>query len=319
MKKAITVICIAVLLCVVLCGCGGFRLISIGNGDAGNFDSRFDNGASYSYGSAEITDSITDVEIEWASGSVDITCGGDKISFEESANKELTDENRMVWSVQGSQLVIKFARDNSFHALWFSKTLRLTLPEAFCAESFCIDCASADTNADSLCAKRLELSSASGKIVVGSIDANDVEISAASGNVDIAQSGSCGELDISTASGKVSAKLDEVRELGVDTSSGEVNVSANMLGRAGIDTASGDVRLTVFNSFDNTEIETASGAVSLFLPESQGLTAEIDTASGKLDSDIPITFKSGNYVCGDGSARLEIDTASGDITLGRAK
>ena len=313
MKKAVCVICMASLLCTALCGCGSFRLISI--------PVRGSSGAAtaYSSGNAEITDRITDVEVEWAAGSVDIIYAGDKIVLEESANRALNDENRMAWSVDGTRLVIKFTKDNVFGSISFAKALTLTLPEEFRAQSISVSCASAAMKAEYLSAKRLELSSASGKIVVGSIDADDVEISAASGDVDIAQSGSCGELDISTASGKVFAKLDEVSELGIDTASGKVNVSANVLGRAGIETASGGVSLTVFDSFDNTEIETSSGDVSLMLPKAQGFTAEIDTASGELESDLPLALKGGVYVCGDGSARLEIDTASGDITLGRAK
>ena len=313
MKKAVCVICMAALLCAALCGCGSFRLISI--------PVRGSSGAAmaYSSGNAEITDRITDVEVEWAAGSVDIIYAGDKIVLEESASRELNDENRMAWSVDGTRLVIKFTKDNVFGSINFAKALTLTLPEEFRAQSISVSCASAAMKAEYLSAKRLELSSASGRITVGSCEADEIEISTASGDVDVAQSGKCGELEIDSASGKVSARLDRVDELSIDTASGSVEVSADTIGEAGIETSSGGARLTVYSAFDELEIDSASGRVSLLLPEAQGFTALVDTASGRLESDLALAFKGGRYVYGSGSARLEIDTSSGDITIGCAK
>jgi len=315
MKKAITLVCISALLCTALCGCGSFKLIDIGlKGSAGN-----DRG-SYSSGAAEITDTVKDIDISWASGLVDITYdSGSSIKLEESANEELSSDSCMVWSVEGTRLVIKFSRNNIINANGLRKTLVLTLPEALRADSITISCASADTKAASLSAKRLNISSSSGSIELGSVDSDDIELSSASGEISIAQTGKCEEAEFYSSSGRIYGTFDTVNGLDVETSSGKTEIIANVLDEADIDTSSADVSLTVKQSFRDIGVSTASGAVKLLLPEAQGFTAELDTASGDFESDLALLFKNGEYVYGNGSAELEVDTSSGNVTIGCAK
>ena len=56
--------------------------------------------------------------------------------------------------------------------------------------------------------------------------------------------------------------------------------------------------------------------MTLKLPEISGFTLDLDARPSKLNSSLAMTKKGDDqYVFGDGSARLRIDTTSGDIRI----
>jgi len=185
----------------------------------------------------------------------------------------------------------------------------------------------------------LTVGTASGDVDVnGDFGDQDVTCGTASGDVTVG--GTMGSLEASTASGDVKATVDsQMREFNAGTASGDIvfhgkaekarlstasgDITAkDLMGRASLSSASGDIEATWsrVTPGDEIHVDTASGDVSLVLPQGAKVSGYIDTASGDIDSDFPghsdhrhrhFRFEEdeGNGVT------LEVDTASGDVEV----
>lgn len=249
----------------------------------------------YTTGETTVTDKVESLDIEWASGAVEIVYG-DRVSVTETANRTLDERTSLQWYLDGTTLSIRFCEPGRLTSpLNLQKTLTVTLPEGTKLGALNISSASGDVTTAVIAAQTANIDTASGAIQTELIGCETVEIDTASGNAELVLS-ECGDVDISSASGKIEASL---------TDCGSVE----------LDSASGAVGLKVTGELRSLSVDTASGDVTLTLPETLGFTAEVDTASGKFESELPVSMSGGRYVCGDGAAALELDTASGDITI----
>lgn len=160
----------------------------------------------------------------------------------------------------------------------------------------------------------LEVSGAKGDIsleaVSGDITADklngDVRVTAVSGDVTL--TGVVGPVEVETVSGEM--KLDGVRSKSVrtETVSGELEYDGSLDadGRYEFHSHSGDLRLQV--------------------PSNAGATVRVETFSGSVESDFPMTMQPGDhgmngrpkrleFTFNGGGARLTAETFSGDITI----
>ncbi|HEX8091841.1 MAG TPA: DUF4097 family beta strand repeat-containing protein [Blastocatellia bacterium] len=149
-----------------------------------------------------------------------------------------------------------------------------------------------------------KLSTASGNIevrdVIGLLHARS-----ASGEITV--TGVSGSIDVSTASGNV-----RVRE-----ASGTVNASA----------ASGnvEVEITSVEGAEDMKFTSASGNVNVKAPANLDATVDMSSVNGSLKTDFPLEVKEPQYGShrsahgrlGNGSRRLKIGSASGDVSLTR--
>ena len=78
-----------------------------------------------------------------------------------------------------------------------------------------------------------------------------------------------------------------------------------------------NVTLTAADMPENVSIDSASGDGMIYVPENSDFTANIDTASGDFNTDIPLTHKGDKYICGSGNNKINIDTASGDVSINK--
>ena len=167
----------------------------------------------------------------------------------------------------------------------------------------------------------LNLDTGSGDITVDGAD-GDLWADTGSGNVD-ARNVRGEEIDADTGSGDVRLEDVEARSIGVDTGSGNVEVLGARTERVGVDTGSGDVRVETTSGSATFSVDTGSGDVEIAVPDSYSGTVLIETSSGELHSDMPITLlrRSDDEIEGrigeGGSARIEIETGSGDVSLRR--
>ena len=320
MKKTISILTTLILICsFVLSGCGLVHIGSDGDADLiSNVNGDFEYGDidEFLVGGATISEKIDAVVIDWPAGKVSVkNTSDDKISFSETSDKELTDDMKLRYHVDGTTLFIVYSLPKIISLKNTNKNLKLDLPETFAANSFTVYLASADIEAERIVSKNTIINSASGSIGVNVEGADRIELSAASGDIHLMQKGTVKEIEIDTASGKVSAVTGNIGELSIDTASGDVELSSDSVGKFDFETASGKVKLGIRDAFNDGEIETASGGVTLTLPEKQGFALEYDTASGDFDSGLPLKMNNGGYVYGDGSARLEVETASGGLQI----
>ena len=98
------------------------------------------------------------------------------------------------------------------------------------------------------------------------------------------------------------------------TTSGEIDADGESAGTAKVGCTSGDIRLHL-GAFDELRIDTTSGDVTAALPTEPGYRARVTTTSGSFNADVPLSKDGDEYLCGDGSGRVEIQVTSGDVRL----
>lgn len=157
----------------------------------------------------------------------------------------------------------------------------------------------------------------------GDVDVRDVEgqlvLDTGSGSVRL--EGSAGdEALIDTGSGSVTATGVTARDLTIDTGSGDVTVEQVTADRLELDTGSGSVTVGLVSDVSNLTVDTGSGSVTIRAPADLGAQIEVETGSGGIETDFPMTLtrRSENGLSGtlgDGEGRIVIDTGSGDVRL----
>jgi hypothetical protein len=165
----------------------------------------------------------------------------------------------------------------------------------------------------------LKAETASGDITVGNTQ-GDLELETASGDIEI-RSANGQRINAETASGSITVNDARAQALNVETASGSIRVTASSAPTVKAETASGSVRVELTGEVRDVEISTASGTAEAVLPANFAGEVELETASGDLDVDFPMTVsrQSRNHLRGTigqgGSARVSLSAASGDVRL----
>lgn len=188
------------------------------------------------------------------------------------------------------------------------------------AEEASITTASGEVSLEKLKAEEASITTASGEVSLEELEAEEAGINTASGDVRL-QRLEAADITISTASGEV--RIQEVNgRLDCTTASGDVYVDGGS-GYGEIGTASGEVKMFFAELTGDLSVNTASGDVTLALPEDSSFTFEADTASGDIDTffdDVLRFSKKGNQAGGvvnedTAGRKVEIETTSGDIRI----
>ncbi len=196
--------------------------------------------------------------------------------------------------------------------------LDIKLPRAAELE---IGVVSASVAVAGLAGRRLEIDSVSGKVRVDG-SAREVEIASISGAITVSGRGE--RLQVETVSGDIDASAVAER-LRFETVSGRVNVETGPYREFDASSVSGDIALRGTPAADSRlDAETMSGDVRLRLGADFSGQINAETFSGSLRSDFGSVREPGHGPgrslearVGDGSARLRIETFSGDIELRR--
>jgi hypothetical protein len=186
----------------------------------------------------------------------------------------------------------------------------------------------------------LELDSVSANIDVQGSAASQMEVNSVSGDVQVLAS-SPGKLSVDTVSGNVMLKLTS-SQVSVNSVSGDLNLLGHLKGQVELETVSGNVKLDtpvlsqlMFNtvSGDGTfktrlaadgkiEMESVSGHLGLSLPSDSSARIEIETFSGDISSAVGKveeeeygSSESLNTSIGAGKGQVNLNSMSGDIQL----
>lgn len=224
--------------------------------------------------------SVSELEIEWVAGDILIQPGiSDQITVKEDGISD--DRYAMVLRHQGDKLKIIFCEEGLGNFIGFSsgseleKDLTITVPKDWICESLRIECASA------------------------TVEVNDMTIR---------------EVDFDGASGACEFENCTVGEIDIDTASGDIRFVGS-LDILDCDAASASVYAVLSNVPSRLDMDTMSGDLDITLPEDAGFALAMDSASSDFESDFETTMKNGNYVCGDGRCRINVDALSGDVTI----
>ena len=146
----------------------------------------------------------------------------------------------------------------------------------------------------------------------------------------------CEYLELDVASAKVEVNDLVIREVDFDGASGTCEFENCIIGELDVDTASGDVRFigeldildcdavsaSVFAVLNNTpsrlDMDSMSGDLDIALPADAGFSLSLSAMNSSYSSDFETTIHNGNYVCGDGRCRINVDAMSGDVTIRKA-
>ncbi len=224
---------------------------------------------------------VDSISIAWAAGSIRISAGdGEQILFSESAKHSIDSKNALVYDLHNGELEISFRNS----ALWkglvvgddlFEKDLTITVPR------------------DWVC-RELEIDAASAKTYMSGLPVDTVDFDGASGEC---QFDSC-----------------IVEELDLDTASGDVRFVGS-LNALDWDAASASIYAELTNIPRNLDLDTMSGDLEITLPENAGFTLSMDALSSNFSSDFETTLQGGNYVCGKGHCRIQVDGLSGNVCI----
>lgn len=137
----------------------------------------------YTHGPATIDASqIDEVEVEWVSGSVTITQGQD-ISFKETSNRQLDEEDQLGYRIDGRKLIIVQTDRNYWFRSAPSKDLQLTLPPSLYELS--MEAVSADVTMDGLFTiNTVDLETVSGRVQITGLSCNEIALDTVSGRMD---------------------------------------------------------------------------------------------------------------------------------------
>ncbi|MCH7489848.1 MAG: DUF4097 family beta strand repeat protein [Gemmatimonadetes bacterium] len=163
---------------------------------------------------------------------------------------------------------------------------------------------------------RLSIDTGSGSVEV--TDARgDVNIDTGSGSVDVSDV-SGGVLLIETGSGSVTGENLEVEGLNIDTGSGRIELRTVTSSDVRLDTGSGSVRVDLTTDVDVLDIDTGSGSVTVYIPDNFGAQLDIESSSGGIDFEMPVTVRRFSRQAlrgsiGDGEGVVRVDTGSGSV------
>lgn len=166
-------------------------------------------------------DGVTGLDLSWTRGDVTVQpWNGDSILLEEDSEVELTEDYRLLYTVEGGELKVRFDGQPNRNVTW-RKVLLVWLPEALAQSLAKLDAAtvSAEVTVLDLTAAELDIETVSGGVYArGGFPQADVSTTSGSAYL----SGTFGELDFSTVSGDMTLETNETFRLDAETTSGSV-------------------------------------------------------------------------------------------------
>ncbi len=180
-----------------------------------------------------------------------------------------------------------------------------------------VDCATADV-ATTGTAGSLSIDTGSGDVSVREAKGS-VAIDTGSGDVEATKL-DCDNLAVDTGSGSIRITDATARNLALDTGSGDVDCDRVTSDNLAVDTGSGSVGIDLTRDVHQLAIDTGSGNVTISAPGTLGATVLIETGSGRISTDFPLTIRrkdddSVRGTIGDGQGQIMVETGSGDVRL----
>ena len=323
------------------------------SGIFGGIGYTYGNAEKYTSGETELKESIRNLEVGWVDGAVKIEYhAGNTILLRETSRKTIGEDMKMRWWLDGDTLRIRYAKPGLRLSTGYDKELTVTLPEGIALSEVSLEATSGDLYAPGLKAetlklettsgtiraeaetaslravstsggqevtvkgnaKEIRLESTSGAIALSGESAGELEANSTSGGVAVAMSGKADHIRVHTTSGGIAADVKESKELAAESTSGGISLRLEAAGEISAACTSGEVAVAA-GKLDSLKVNSTSGTVTAALPEKPGFTANVHTASGKIENTVALTASGNEYSCGDGSAKAEISTTSGNVRI----
>ena len=256
MKKAKMAVALlsAVGMALCLAGC------RVSNHAGGLSDIFYADSERYIAGAAELSETVERIDIHWPVGSVTVKAhSADTVSFSEESAKELTDDARLRYWLDGTTLHIQFCQAGKCLLDDLEKDLTVLVPEGLALAELEVNTVSGALEAElAQPLKEFSGDSTSGSFQVSAPAVEDFSASSVSGSVSLSAQSAPKALDIQTTSGDIDLTLpeDAAFTLDYDATSGELSsdlpytteggqhIFGDGTGEYVIGAVSGDVRIT---------------------------------------------------------------------------
>lgn len=168
---------------------------------------------------------------------------------------------------------------------------------------------------------RLVVDAGSGRVQVAEAE-GDVLLDTGSGAVEM-RAIRATRLRVDAGSGSITGDDLRAPAVDLDLGSGRTRLSGVRARELRIDAGSGSVDVGLLEDVDDLRVDSGSGSVTLRLPASLGAQLDVETGSGGIETEMPITVtrRERRHLVGsigDGKGRIVIDAGSGGIRLLRA-
>ena len=308
MKRTVTLILTAVIVLIAACFTS---CVSMSDSYA--------NSDKYSAGNAEFSGgSVHSLDINWSSGKVIVSRhDADTVTITESSKTDLKNSQKVHTWLDGDILRIQYCKSGETFVGFtdIEKELEIKLPAEMELTALSYDGSSGDAVFEEISAKSFKADSSSGDVKLIACTADEFDIESSSGDITVGQAGEAALLSAEASSGDIEISAEKVGELEAETSSGDIGISVKGARTVDAEASSGSIALHLAEMPEAANIDTSSGSVKVYVPEGAGFTADIDTSSGDFDSGIALSKEGGKYISGSGSARLSIETSSGNIRI----
>ncbi len=254
---------------------------------------------------------ITSIEVQWVTGDVTVLPapeGETGIAFTETSNGTVSSKYALRYGVTGGKLTIRYCDSELWKGIDWSnlfnsikspqKHLTLYIPASLMGGEL----------------DRLSVNNVSGSVEARDLTLKQASYSSVSGSVSAVNSG-FEDLSVSSVSGSVTVSGCAGAALNADNISGSVDVDGAFRTYM-LNSVSGSVKVKTGAEVESVTAESVSGSIRIGLGDVSGFTATMDSVSGDFSSDsFPVSMQGNEYVYGDGSVRLKLETVSGNINV----
>jgi len=236
-------------------------------------------------------DNIDTLRINWVAGNVTVTpYDGTNIKITELAQRELSDREKLGFSVSSDTLTINFReRGSNRFGNMPRKQLEVLVPHAL-AENL----------------SKLVIETVSGNVNIDGINASVLEGESVS--ADLRFLGSYGKVKLESVSGNLLLRNNSP---GCEVNANNVSGLIDLLGsfnKVNIETVSGQMLVSSEELPTSFKAESVSGSLTIKLPAGSTVSVNHSAVSGKLTSDLPILME------GRGAA-FTISSVSGNTKI----
>ena len=279
----------------------------------------------------------------------------DIIKVDETANTDIDADHQVHTWVDGDTLYVRYCvSTKSINFSKIEKSLEITIPEAQELDDFVIEVSSGCIDLDGFTTDKMYSYASSGNMDID-CSATDIEVKSSSGNVSLTQRGNsdsvkvkassgtvainhdgdCKSFDIDSSSGKVEvyqtgnvsyakihsssggvkAEMGTVDDLSIEVSSGPLVLDAVEAKKLYTKASSGHSAISLGTVPEISSISCSSGGIEVSIPEDSDVTVHVSISSGEFNYELPFTKDGKNYINGNGTADMNIQCSSGDVSF----
>jgi DUF4097 and DUF4098 domain-containing protein YvlB len=248
---------------------------------------------------------VDSLDINWTAGEATITpYDGDTVKVTEFAQRELSDSEKFVCSVNGGTLEVKYCSPGTMN---ITKKLEVLVPETIAdkLDVLDVDATSAEVTVSDFSVNTFIVHETSGESEITNINAASSDVHSVSGTIGI-ENMTASKLTMGTVSGEIYLTNVTADLLKTGTTSGDQQL-AGTFKSVDLSSVSGEISITSTIDPESIKCGTTSGDITVTIPGSDDLTVAYSTVSGDFRSDIAVRT--------GGQADYSFSSVSGDINL----